>query len=113
MSGQYVRPTPDQDNTQDATWVRARLRECERWGFKVVAQTWREQELWLDSQGHVCHECRDPFTIVEWDNRHSATGGEDVHEACCLVCEPEALERAFMTGAGTVEEYRRRQGRET
>ena len=40
-----------------------------------------------------CYECDHPFTDVGWENRHTSEEGEDVHERCCLVCEPHYLRR--------------------
>ena len=34
-----------------------------------------------------CSECGSPFTDEEWDYRHSADDGSDVHEECCEVCK--------------------------
>jgi hypothetical protein len=31
----------------------------------------------------ICVICRESFSIDEWDSRHSADDGEDIHEACC------------------------------
>lgn len=45
-----MRPATAPDNTQDITWVRARLAECERWGCVNVAAVWREQLDWLEAQ---------------------------------------------------------------
>lgn len=34
----------------------------------------------------LCAECGEPFTVAEWDERHSGDDGEDLHEECCPVC---------------------------
>lgn len=34
-----------------------------------------------------CYACHEELTEDEWENRHSDSNGEDVHERCCDVCE--------------------------
>ena len=34
-----------------------------------------------------CAVCDRPFTELEWDVRHSAADGADVHADCCTLCE--------------------------
>ena len=39
----------------------------------------------------ICPECGRGFTPEEWDERHSAPSGEDVHVRCCRICEWDEL----------------------
>lgn len=39
-------------------------------------------------QPYRCWFCRGTFTLDEWDNRHSAGNGEDIHASCCQESGP-------------------------
>lgn len=34
-----------------------------------------------------CAVCGQGFTPQQWDNRHTAADGEDIHERCCESCK--------------------------
>jgi hypothetical protein len=36
----------------------------------------------------TCEVCDFPFTDEEWEHRHTADDGSDVHERCCLCDSP-------------------------
>lgn len=46
------------------------------------------EKLTVDNpaEGVICHFCDLPFTLEEWEGRHSDEDGEDVHERCCQIC---------------------------
>ena len=37
----------------------------------------------------LCEVCGEPFTGTEWDERHTAPDGEDIHERCCYCREAQ------------------------
>lgn len=37
----------------------------------------------------VCFECGKTFNDIEWDDRHSDFGGNDVHFQCCPICNKD------------------------
>lgn len=45
----------------------------------------------MNSQ-ELCFYCRLLFSEEEWDNRHTDSDGEDVHEDCCEICKDQNLE---------------------
>lgn len=41
------------------------------------------------SEGAQCAVCNQGFTPQRWDDRHSDSDGEDVHEECCEICNQQ------------------------
>jgi hypothetical protein len=49
----------------------------------------------------VCAICLQPFSPADWDDRHTASDGEDVHSWCCDVwpCNSDQLPRENFDGS--------------
>lgn len=43
-------------------------------------------DIWDDIS---CSVCGEQFSEEDWDIRHSADDGSDIHEHCCEECENE------------------------
>ena len=35
-----------------------------------------------------CSQCNEPFSVDEWEDRHTDADGDDCHAECCPVCHP-------------------------
>ncbi len=46
-----------------------------------------EYKDWVKSQR--CSQCGEPFSLDEWEDRHTDDEGGDCHAECCPVCKAE------------------------